>query len=323
MGILEIVDDALLTLDGDTQGWLANYRGWVKSMERDTQQQMVAINRGQFLVRYATAEDEERPPKVALAPDPVSTKDISFLLHPDHNEAVLWQPGSCLVVTAMAAGKLSVEVIPAHEGGSAAATVKIEPLSQGQAVPLSIPKKKRGSTSGNLRDFHILGHVTGIGDVTVNADEWIAGPSAPARIEGISVAWPGKPRDLELHYAVKTARPQPISGRKMDLGSFAGTRGKAMPIVDLLLELSGPGAENFQLSVEAIFLGSPALRKTGRRIVLSGQTGREPLVGLRLSVENVGTVARPPQKPSTSNRRPSEGRVRVFRSRLNQQSAAV
>ena len=168
-------------------------------MQRDTQQQTVAINRGQFLVRYATAEDEERPPKVVLAPDPVSTKDISFFLHPDHNEAVLWQPGSCLVVTAMAAGKLLVEVIPSHRGGSAAATVRIEPLSQGQVVRLSMPEKRRGSTPNNVRHLRILGHVTGIGDLTVNAKEWIAGPSAPARIEGISLAWPGKPHNLDIH----------------------------------------------------------------------------------------------------------------------------
>jgi hypothetical protein len=292
-------------------------------MQRDKQQQTVAINRGQFLIRYATAEDEERPPKVALAPDPVSAKDISFLLHPDHNEAVLWQPGTCLVVTAMAAGKLCVEVIPAHEGGSAAATVRIEPLSQGKAVPHSLRTKKRGSAPSNLGDLRVLGHVTGIGDVTVNANEWIAGPAAPARIEGLSVEWPEKPRNLEIHYAVKTAKPQPISGREMALGSFAGTRGKAMPIVGLMLELSGPGAANFQFSAEAIFLGSPALRMTGKRIVLSGPTGREPLVGLRLAVENVGAVARPSKKPATSKRGLSESRVRVFRSRLKTDQLAT
>jgi hypothetical protein len=290
-------------------------------MQRDTQQQTVAINRGQFLVRYATAEDEERPPKVALAPDPVSTNDISFYLHPDHNEAVLWQPGSCLVVTAMAAGKLLVEVTPSHRGGSAAATVQIEPLSQGQMMALSKPGKKRGSTPDNLRNLRILGHVTGIGDLTVNANEWVAGPSAPARIEGISLAWPGKPRNLDIHYAVKTAKPQSISGRKIDLGSFAGTRGKAMPVVSLMLELSGPAGVNFQFSAEAIFLGSPALSMTGNRIVLSGPTGREPLVGLRLGVEEVAAVAS--KDSPTSKRAPSESRVRVFRNRLKPEQSAT
>jgi hypothetical protein len=292
-------------------------------MQRDRQQKTVPINRGQFLVRYATAEDNERPPKVALTLDADSKRSVSFLLHPDHDEAVLWQPGTCLVVTALSAGKLCVEVTPIHEGGSAAATVQIEPLSQGSAVLLSAPAKRSSRAPFNSSDLRILGHVTGIGDLTVGANEWIAGPSTPARIEGISLTWPGKPPDLELRYAVKTAKPQPISGREMDLGSFAGTRGKAMPIVGLTLELSGPAAANFQFTADAIFLGSPALHKTGRRVVLSGPTAREPLVGLRLSVQSIGGDARPLKKPPTAKRRPSESRVRVFRSRPKPDQSAT
>ena len=87
-------------------------------MERAKQVQTVAINRGLFLVRYAAAEDTASPPRVTVSPDPASTKDVSFLLHPDHKEAVLWQPDTCLVVRALAAGKLAVQVIPAQEGGS-------------------------------------------------------------------------------------------------------------------------------------------------------------------------------------------------------------
>jgi len=294
-------------------------------MQRDKQQQQtVAINRGLFLVRYATAEDEQNPPKILLAPDPDSTDDINFLLHPDHKEAVLWQPDTCLVIRATAAGKLSVHVIPIQNGGSAAATVRIEPLNHGKAAPLQFPRKKQANTPYDLGDFSILGHVTGIGDVTVNANEWIAGPSAPSRIEGISLEWPGKPSNLGIHYMVKTAKPQTTTSRKMGLGSFAGTRGKAMPIIGLTLELSGPESANFQFAGEAIFLGSPVARMTGKRVVVSGPTGREPLVGLRLGVEKVTVSARaaksvPPNKP-----RQPESRVRVFRSRPKQiQSATI
>lgn len=210
-------------------------------MERTKQQQTVAINRGLFLVRYAAAEDKARPPRVAVAPDAASAKDMSFLLHPDHKEMVLWEPDTCLVVRALAAGKLSVQVIPAQEGGSVAATVRIEPLNQGKvgslaaslAAPVSAsvaaPVKKRSSPSNGRGDLQILGHVTGIGDVTVNANEWIAGPSAPSRIEGISIAWPGKPQDLDIHYAVKTAKPQTISGRKLGLGPLRGRGARPCP----------------------------------------------------------------------------------------------
>ena len=286
-------------------------------MDRTTQQQTVAINRGLFVVRYAAAEDKIQPPKVTVAPDRASSQYISFLLHPDHKEAVLWQPDSSLVVRAIAAAKLSVEVTPTQERGSAAATVKIEPLNQGQALPLYTREKTRKrsrSAAGNIR---ILGHLSGIGDVHVNANEWMAGPAKPLRIEGISIDWPEKPQDLEIHYAIRTAKPEMVSGRKMHLGSFAGTRGKAMPIVAVALEMSGQGAAKFQFVLEAIFLGSPTLRVAGKHVVASGPTGREPLVGLRLAIEKVDAVSQPqPEVSGRKSKRPG-GKVRVFRSHAN------
>jgi hypothetical protein len=283
-----------------------------------TQQQTVTINRGLYLVRYASAEDESRPPKVKVSPDPESQDVVSLLLHPDHDEAVLWQPDTCLAVRAMTQGKLAIEVIPLQEGASTAATVRIEPLLQGDATSPSIQSKKRKSMSHDLASFRILGHVAGIGDVSVNANEWLAGPSAPSRIEGISIHWPGKPEDLDIHYAIKTSKPQTNSGQTVGLGSFAGTRGKAMPVVGLMLELSGPAASMFQISVEAIFLGSPATRITGKRVVASGPTGREPLVGLRVVLEGVDAAARSNARHYASKPERKSGRVRVFRSRQSQ-----
>src|SRR5271155_5454627 len=150
-------------------------------MEHAGQQQTVTVGRGLFLVRYASAEDKARPPMVKVTPDPVPNKAIGFLLHPDHTEAVLWQPDSCLVVRALAPGKLSVEVIPMQTGGSVAATVKIEALSQGKAKTEALSQGKaappapkppgQGRSSNDFNTFRILGHVTGIGDVIVNANE--------------------------------------------------------------------------------------------------------------------------------------------------------
>ena len=257
-------------------------------MERGEKHQTVNVDRGLFLVRYAAAEDEVQPPKVIVSADPSSIKDVSLLLHPDHNEPVLWQPETCLVVRALAPAKLAIQVVPLRTGGSVAATVKIETLSQGMADPVPVQPKTQSGLLHDHSDFRVIGHVTGIGDVVAVAKEWIAGPSAPLRIEGITIEWPGKPADLEIRYAVKTAKPHPISGRAMGLGSFAGTRGDAMPVVGMMMQVTGRGAANFQFAAEAIFLGSPAMRVTGKRIVASGPTGREPLVGLRLSLENVG-----------------------------------
>ena len=121
----------------------------------------------------------------------------------------------------------------------------------------------------------------------VEADQWLAGPAKPSRIEGISIAWPGKPDDLDIRYSVKTARAQAISGRVMELGSFAGTRGKGLPVVSVMIEISGPGASNFELVAEAIFLGAATMRITGKRVVAEGPTSREPLVGFRLRLQQL------------------------------------
>lgn len=287
-------------------------------MARARQQQIVSIDRGLFLIRYAGAEDTAHPPTVRVYAEPTPNKEIGFLLHPDHRAAELWQPDSCLVARALVPGKLTVEVMASCDGGSSAATVRIEPLTQGRPIPSepTAPLAQAQSNFAGLRSdrtgLRILGHVPGIGDQVVNASEWLAGPSAPSRIEGVAIDWPDKPDDLEIRYAVKTAKPELISGRSLGLGSFAGTRGKAMPIVGVMLEMSGVAATNLQFVVEAVFLGAPVMRIIGKRIIASGPTGREPLVGLRLSVENAAAVEQP--KPPLSPREPA-GRVRVFRGR--------
>jgi len=281
-------------------------------MEQVNQQQIVTIDRGLFLVRYAAAEDQARPPRVKLSADPGSNGNISFVLFPDHHEPVLWQPETCLVVRALAASKLAVQVLPMEKGGSTAAVVRIEPLNQGKAAP----SLRRDQPALDLGSFRVLGHLTRRGDVIVNSDEWLAGPTMPARIEGISIDWPGKPADLEIRYAVKTAKSQSISGRIVQLGGFAGTRGKAMPLVGLTVEMGGAAASDFQMSAEAIFLGAPAMRVQGKRIVLSGPTGREPLVGLRLGIGTVRRIEplarkRASVKSERASRRSDRARNRV------------
>jgi hypothetical protein len=125
-------------------------------------------------------------------------------------------------------------------------------------------------------------------------------------------------RLLELRYAVKTAG-QAGPAKMVDLAGFAGTRGRAL----LVLEMSGGAALNCQFLAEALFLSSPILRAVDQRVVLSGPTGREPLVGLRVSIQSIGTFEVPaPSRPmptisDTDNIQSSspKGKVRVFRSR--------
>ncbi len=246
---------------------------------------------------------------------------VDVLLHPDHEEAVLSRPGTCLIVRAMMPGTLAIEVEPSQT----AMARSPPPSTSSRLLKENLSRQRRAGhmqsaanrVSGLTADVRVLGHIAGIGDVYANANEWLAGPIAPSRIEGIAIEWPTKPEGVDIRYSVKTAQPLNISGRIVDLGAFAGTRGRAMPLTNLMLELSGPDASLYQFSVEALFLGSPVMRVSGERVVLSGPTGREPLVGLRVALEEAGTknnrvseTSHGPVKPIRKIRRSRSQRLR-------------
>jgi hypothetical protein len=282
-------------------------------MGREKQSKVIEVGRGLFLVRYATAADEHEPPKISLSVDRDSKNSLQFVMPPGETETSLWRPGGCIVLRAAAPGKLIVEVEPLPGSRSASSTVRVEPLDVGRLSPALPANLERVDLAG----LALIGHVAGRGDVRVAADEWLAGPAAPSRIEGLVIDWPGRPQGVNIHYAVSTAKPQANSQKVLSLGEFAGTRGKALPLVGLGFELIGEGAAEFQLAVEAIFLGAPASRIVGRRISLAGPTGREPLVGLKISAEKVASAI----NIASVDPKGTAGRVRVFRGRPKSTSA--
>jgi hypothetical protein len=273
----------------------------------------VDIDRGLFLVRYSSADDPRRPPSVRIALDPDSAPENALITHPDAHEAVLLEPGTALAVRAVRATRLLVEVTPAGEDGSTAATVKVEALNPGaQTDPAAATDVRAGEAGESFLDnsIRLRAHVAGIGDVEAAGQEWVAGPAAPSRIEGIAVEWPDRPAGLALRYAVRGQGSD--IGRLAETGAFAGTRGRALPVTGLVLELSGEAAGDHEIVVDALFLGAPVTRTTGRRVTLSGPTAREPLVGLRLDVVRRAGMAEP-AVPHAGKTRP--GQVRVFRGR--------
>lgn len=288
------------------------------------QRKEVELNRGLFLVHYNSAEDEAFPPRVRIFPGPGHERQIQIITQPDSDPNTLWHPNTSLVVRATSAATLHVEVLAARANGSRIAAVRIEPINQGKA---NHAVDSSDSDLPDLDQIRVLGHVAGIGDVVVAPDEWIAGPTAPSRIEGLSIDWPQQ-SSLQLRYAVKSGTQ---TGKMVEAGEFAGTRGRAMPLTGLILELSGGPSDSYQIAADAIFLNSPTMRVIGKRVVLSGPTGREPLVGLRLRLERIeaesaavaptksGRATQRDVSPSKSGAKPaSSGRVRVFRSRAKE-----
>ena len=237
----------------------------------------VEVDRGLYVVRYVSAEDEAEPPTVTIGIEASGAAAGNLILHPDALEPVLWKPGAALVLRATDLVTMTVEVNSSHAEGSTAANVRIERISPDEGPSTAEP------AALDVSDLRLLAHVAGLGDVEVEADQWIAGPSAPSRIEGISLTWPSKPRQFEIRYSVKA--PQAGQSRMVELGAFAGTRGQALPLIGVVFELSGPATNAYQFVVDAVFLGSPNMRVAGKRVVLFGPTGREPLVGLRVRLE--------------------------------------
>jgi hypothetical protein len=252
-------------------------------MEQLSQRKTLEMERGLFLIKYESSESPDCPPKVSIAAEPGSENTVELILPPDAGEAVLWSPGATLVARATQTGRLRVVVAAAEPNGSTAARVQVIALSDD---PAGARNGAPATAQFNLSEFRVLGHVAGRGDVVVDTKSWLGGPLVPSRIEGISIQWPDQPRDLTLRYAVTIGGPRSTMGQFVETGAYAGTRGRALPLVGMTLEIAGPAATGQQLIVDSIFLGSPQTTIMGRRVVLAGPTGREPLVGLRLRLES-------------------------------------
>jgi hypothetical protein len=252
-------------------------------MELHSQQKTLDMQRGLFLIKYEASEDSQNPPTVQITPDQGSESSVELLLPPDAERAVLWSPGATVVARATSSGRLRLTVEAVQPGGSTSARIQVLALTNDPKFMAG----RRSSAPLDLSSFRLLGHVAGRGDVIVEADSWVGGPLAPSRIEGLAIQWPDKAQGLAFRYSVVVGGPRPVRGAFVEAGTFAGTRGRALPLTAVTLEISGLAANGQQLVVDSVFLGSPQIRAVGQRVVLSGPTGGEPLVGLRVRIDPV------------------------------------
>lgn len=297
-------------------------------------QKNFALQRGLYVVRYEAAIDASQPPLVSILCEAGRNEVI---LHPEQSRPTMSAPGQALVLRAMETGSVQVEISSAGALSTLDATLKFEPLRRDMA-PAGIPELPAiGPAAPYLAAapapmpaqpvaIQILGHVARLGDVNVGPDEWLGGPSAPARIEGFLVRWSGRPAGVQLRYAATVAGQRPGEARLADLDEFTGTRGRGRAVLGFMMELVGPDARNYALNVEALFLGSPARRFSGQSVTAGGPSGREPLVGLRISIASQllggrpGIAAQKTQAPAASanagaapNATVESRNVRVFR----------
>jgi hypothetical protein len=296
------------------------------------------VTRGLFVLRYV-ASNAGDPAAHAAAPTikvtPHNAADVELIAWPGVSPNELLGPGDGLVLRALRDTTIALEVIPSLAGGSVDAELHLEPVSRLAHGGFSRTDKVatpagRVSEQMELEGIEILAHVSRRGDVVIPAGEWICGPEYPMAIEGIEIHWPHRPPGLEIVTSVLVSKNGLRNLPATLTGAFAGTRGRAAPITSIELSLTGERAEDFELRSDALFLGSPVQSKRGRSISSSGPSGREPLVGLRLSIDKVSTngadraVSAPSihERPKSGSNWSSGGRIRVFRGLKQRESTS-
>jgi Clostridial hydrophobic W len=297
----------------------------------------IAVSRGLLVVRYASSGAEKDFPLAVVRPGAECEKLVEIISAPGVTQGYLERPGDSLVVRVHDAARLEVGVRRTAPEGSLDASFQIDSLSGGK-LPSAIPSNAKTVAepikSAMLRDFAELrardsersqeakpakpvkpalafvAHVAMRGDVEAREDQWIAGPNAPAPIEGLAIK-SENPSRLGVEIQALIAGAQQWTGWASS-GAYTGTKGRGLPLLGLRLRLSGAEAARMEFSAEGLFLGSTSVAKSGRQIEFVSATGSDPLVGLKLGVR---TIERSPSALTSEGPWRDRGsRVRVFRS---------
>ncbi len=244
------------------------------------------VGEGSYLLRYVSAGTASHPPVVRVKASPKDGKGISLVPVTDDIGRGLRAPGDYMLVHAKRSGAIDLTVSANRPNGSLEAEVRLERIAAVEET------RKKPAPKAPVRiaardaepEIEILAHVSHRGDVLFAQGEWICGPDSPMPIEGIEIRWPNKPAGVSLGYEVAAGVRKRERSRELQAGQFAGSRGEATPLVGIKLRLTGPNAAHYELAADALFLGSQVDSRSGQEIFFSGSTGREPLVGLRLSI---------------------------------------
>lgn len=256
--------------------------------ERGVQERVIHVPPGLFVLRYLAGGGAVRPVRVS----PPHDADAALLAPPGMTGFELVAPGDGLVVSARREVGLTLRWA-ARAGGEP--QFALEPVSsiararqaEGQTVlPAVLDRERLAHPAGAEGDeLQILAHVARRGDVVARAGEWLGGPDAPAVIEGLELRWPNPPRGLDVAMRLTVNDHGPSRLPEVGLGRFSGTRRRAAPVVGVDFQLEGRRPEDWVIACDVLFEGQQVVCARGTRIALRGRTGREPLTGLRLSIQ--------------------------------------
>ncbi|WP_188609744.1 hypothetical protein [Chelatococcus reniformis] len=248
---------------------------------------------------------------MSFAPSPQFAAAIQIIPAPGYRPGELASPGDVAVIVAADAGTLDVFVHPRYAGGPTDSNLALERLGpKGVAVAspaavappatMAVPVQRsspplpaspagagmRGSVQPAVSApalARLLLHVSRRGDVVGQPGEWVAGPAAPAPIEGLQIDLaPSSP--FRLEYQVLLAGFSEGWSAWMPAGTFAGTRGRARPLNGVRFRLASSGPDRYEIDAEALYLGASIDRKTGVELEFVAPSPRDALVGLRFAL---------------------------------------
>jgi hypothetical protein len=275
----------------------------------------MSVEPGLYVLRYVSTRTPAKAPTVKVEPSPGNAASVAVVRNPHMRSNLLTGPGDSVFISAERRGSVSLLVKPSVRGGSLDAEVRLERVTSrtagvgGPALESRSLNPMRADPSASP-NISVLAHVSHRGDITAKQGEWICGPDLPIAIEGIQITWHDQPAGVELSYAVKTGGRDP-QRLESATGGFAGTRGCSAPLVGLQIGLSGPRADRYELRCDALFLAAHVMSRKGQTLTLLGPTGLEPLVGIRIAIEQRSSAAR--AKSAEPRSFVAQGPVRIYR----------
>ena len=275
----------------------------------------LSLDTGLYILRYVTARASNDPPYIDVHPATADNGEVSFLAGPGVRGNRLAAPGSYILVQTQRPCSLDLAIFAARRDGSVDAQVQLQRITTNHDAIDEVTARPVVPTK-SLTGLEVLAHVAHRGDILGKPGDWVCGPNMPMPIEGLSIHWPDRPPGVELNCAVTSGTGPQQRSKDVAAGNFVGTRGKFNPITGLSLELRGPNATDHLLDASALFLGAQVVSQDGSRIKLVGPTGREPLLGLRLSVAATQTQKAPLGATPLGTRSVAMhevGRIRVYR----------
>jgi hypothetical protein len=258
--------------------------------------------------RYLEFQGAGVPAVARLIPP---AEGVTLLDMPGRDEGLLLRPGDCVVVRAERPSEVVVGLRRGSADGSLEASFRLEAIALAEDAGASQPALVAVRTPVVSAPIAFIAHVARRGDVAFEQSVWVAGPEAPAVIEGLEIVGESKPAVLELQ-ALVGSRP-PRWSEWVGARQFVGTRGQGLPLTGLRMRVA-PEAGNLEISAEALFLGALVESKRGRQVEFVSGSGIDPLVGLKVSLQSAQRLGETRPAPSLEAvARDREPRVRVFR----------